>query len=434
MKESKILVVDDEPFTRQLMCVFLQRQGFRNVVGVDSGEAALSLLGMEHGDSDELCIMLSQTDIDLVILDVVLPGLNGFEVCQRIKEFDVDLPVILLTSLTGDENRTNGVIAGADAFEQKPINHESLFGQIKKLLFHKDREDKIIADYETLKHLHKTLPPYILKETDKIGEYEVIKTLGNGATSIVYEVKKENSVETLALKILNSKEMHSPDSISLFRQEILNISQLDHRGIVPLFDHGIHVGFPYYVMGKVSGRDLAWEVDNNGPLPFDVVLRVARELAAVLDYVHNEELIHRDVKLENILLSENGDVKLTDFGLSIDANNEHNDLSMIVGTPLYLAPEIIIGRGESAKIDTYSYGIVLYLILTGQAPFEETDVNALLHHHCNTIPQRVETVRPEIPPAWGDLVEACLHKNPKKRPGKLLEFTKEFRFLQYAEY
>ncbi|NQZ58350.1 MAG: serine/threonine protein kinase, partial [Lentisphaeraceae bacterium] len=204
---------------------------------------------------------------------------------------------------------------------------------------------------------------------------------------------------------------------------------------VPMYEQGIHEGFPYYVMEKVDGRDLAWVLNQDRDyLPFSMVLKIAQQLAEVLDYIHSEDLIHRDIKLENIILDEYENIRLTDFGLSIDTSMSHPDYSKIVGTPLYLAPEIIIGRGEDLKVDIYAYGIVMFLLLTGRAPFEDTDVHSLMHHHCNTTPPRVDEIRSDIPMAWGDFIEACLLKNPKKRPNSLLEFTEDFRFLQYAVY
>ena len=432
MKNNKIFIVDDEPFTRRYISALMKREGYSDLVELDSGDALLRKLGMAQSINNTMFIF-PDTKADLILLDVIMPGTGGMEVCRKIKEQYPTLPIILMTSMHNENDHLTALDIGADAYEIKPLNQKKLMSLIHKLLETKHREDKLAADYENLKNLHKTLPPFVRKKTDKIGCFNIIKTLGNGSSSIVYLVEKEGGERRSALKILNDKVAADPESIRSFRQEIENIHALEHPAVINLYEHGIHEGYPFYVMEHVEGQDLAAYVNNNGAMPFAFLKKVVYELAEALDYIHHQEIIHRDIKLENILITERGHIRLTDFGLSIEENfNRSND--GIVGTPLYLAPEVISGRGVSHQSDVYAFGVVLYQLLTGEPPFNTKSMSDLIHCHCSVEPQRVERLVPDIPPVWGDFVAACLEKNPNKRPEYLLDYTENFKTLEASAF
>jgi len=428
MGTKKIFIVDDEPFTRKFLSRCLEREGFHDLEEFSSGDDVLRKLGIKTVAKTDTLIIFPDCSVDLILLDVVMPGIDGFEVCRRIKDEYPNLPIIIMSSLYNEVDQMKGFESGADAYEAKPINKKRLFSIINKLLENKNKQEQLKADYENLKSLHKTLPPFIRKQTDKIGVYKVMRTLGTGANAIVYDVYSENH-DKYALKILKDKVATDPDNISCFTHEIKSISMLDHQNIIKIVDYGIHEGFPYYVMEKVDGRTLSNYVNNVGAMNFNKFQATVRKIASAIDYIHNSDIIHRDIKLDNILMNDFGDIKLTDFGLAIESQSEDSEVSGIAGTPLYMAPEVITGRSVSAKSDVYAFGICVYYLATGIAPFQNENLQHLIHSHCNVVPQRVDELNPEIPEVWAEFIALCLEKNPAKRPENLMDCIEGFGFL-----
>lgn len=428
MGSSKIFIVDDEPFTRKFLTRCLEREGFQDIKEFSSGEEVLRKLGIKNALKSDTLIIFPDTSVDLILLDIVMPGLDGFEVCQRIKNEYPNIPIIIMSSLYNEMDQLKGFESGADAYESKPINKKRLFSIINKLLENKNKQEQLKADYENLKSLHKTLPPFVRKKTDQIGSYKIMRTLGTGANAIVYDVYSQDH-DKYALKILKDKVATDPDNISCFTQEIKSLSLLSHPNIIKIIDYGIHEGFPYYVMEKVDGRTLSNYINNVGAMNLNKFQATVIKIASAVDYIHQLGIIHRDIKLDNILMNDFGDIKLTDFGLAIEGQSEAAEISGIAGTPLYMAPEVITGKSVSNKSDVYAFGICIYYLLIGEAPFQNENIQHLIHSHCNVVPARVDEIDSEIPKVWADFIASCLEKNPAKRPEKLLECIQGFSFI-----
>ena len=427
MRKNKIFLVDDEPFTRKFLCKLLERGGYTEIEEFDSGEAVLRKLGLGTKSNGDTLFIFPDTSADLVLLDVMMPGLDGFETCRRIKEEFPNLPIIIMSSLYNEMDQLKGFESGADAYESKPINQKRLLSIIEKLLDDKDKREQLVADYENLKSLHKTLPPFMRRKTDYIGDYKIMRTLGTGANAIVYDVY-DSEHDKYALKILSDKVASDPENISLFTHEIKSLSSLFHPNIIEIKDYGIHEGYPYYVMEKVDGRTLSNYVNNLGAMPIQKFAVTARKIADALDYIHSLGIIHRDVKLENILMNDFGDVKITDFGLAIESKSKETEISGVAGTPLYMAPEVITGKSVSVKSDVYAFGVTAYYLVTGIMPFESDRIQDLIYSHCNVVPQRVDELDPDIPVSWADFIALCLEKNPTKRPEVLVDCIDSLAF------
>ncbi|MCM8524942.1 MAG: protein kinase [Lentisphaeraceae bacterium] len=428
MKNNRIFLVDDEPFTRKFLAKILERGGYDEVVEFESGEAVLKKLGLGNKSAGDTLYIFPDASADLVLLDIVMSGLDGFEVCRKIKEEFPNLPIIIMSSLYNEMDQLKGFESGADAYESKPINQKRLISIIDKLLDNKNKREQLIADYENLKSLHKTLPPFLRKKTDYVGDYKIIRTLGTGANAIVYDVADKDD-DKYALKILSEKVAVDPENISLFTHEIKSLSLIDHPYIIKIRDYGIHEGYPYYVMDKVDGRTLSNYVNNLGAMSFNKFQSTAKKLASALDCIHSMGIIHRDIKLDNILTDDFGDVKLTDFGLAIESRSDDEELAGIAGTPLYMAPEVITCQSISEKSDIYAFGICLYYLATGMMPFESDKIQELIYSHCQVTPDRVDEIDPSIPHEWADFIAACLEKNPAKRPENLVETIDGFGFM-----
>ena len=428
MGNSRIFIVDDEPFTRKFLRRCLEGEGYSELQEFSSGGAVLRKLGLKTETKSDTLIIFPDCSVDLILLDIVMPGISGFEACRRIKDEYPHLPIIIMSSLYNEMDQLKGFESGADAYEAKPINKKRLFSIINKLLENKNKQEQLKADYENLKSLHKTLPPFIRKKTDKIGAYKVMRTLGTGANAIVYDVYNQEH-DKYALKIIKDKLATDPDNISCFTHEIKSLSLIDHPNVIKIIDYGIHEGFPYYVMEKVDGRTLSNYINNVGAMNFMKFEATVKKIAAAVDYIHQLEIIHRDIKLDNILMNDFGDIKLTDFGLAIEGQSDDTEISGIAGTPLYMAPEVITGKTVSNKSDVYAFGVCIYYLVTGAAPFQNENLQQLIHSHCNVIPQRVDDIDPEISSVWADFIASCLEKNPSKRPENLIETIEGFDFL-----
>ncbi|MCH2207454.1 MAG: protein kinase [Lentisphaerales bacterium] len=420
MKKNRILIAEESSQFRADIKEYLSAEGLGPFKEVMTVEEVWRSIGIET-QSGKLFILNDYT-IELIVLDLNFAGI-GAEICHKIKQHDMDLPVLCVSDSAEEDDELLAIESGADAFEHLPLNIKKFRVKARKLIERWEAHSRLRANYESLKTVYKTLPPVHRSTHDKIGDYKVIGALGKGASSVVYKCRREDSLYFFAVKILNDDMAQSPETIVAFRDEIDNIRGLDHPNIIKVVDHGIQSGFPYYVMDYVSGCNLGKLDSEEREFTFDEILAITTSLIDCLDYIHENHVIHGDVKMENILITEKWEVKLTDFGLSIQEEKKKTTIQGVMGTPLYLAPELIAGREETYKVDTYAFGIVLYKLLTSKFPFDSTNVAEIMHGHCTQEPERVDKTRPEIPKVWADLVEACLEKNPNLRPDSLMAFT-----------
>ena len=393
----------------------MNKAGYTNIEELECGKNILHRLKGEDHEDRSLSVF-SDFKPDLVLLDVVMPGINGFEVCRALKARYPLIPVVLISSLDDDDNQISGYDCGADAYTTKPVHVKKLTAIIKGLLKKKHIKDDLKADYENLKNIHKSLPPYVRKNSDCIGDYSIASTLGTGSTSLVYDVKSKRDGKNYALKILKEKFSSDPENIALFRKEIENIMNLKNESIIEVTDYGFYEGFPFLVMAKFDGICLSAYLENFIKVPLVLFERIALKIASALDFIHEREIIHRDVKLENILIDDKVNIKIIDFGLAVEEAFINNETDTISGTPLYIAPEIINGMGNSRSSDVYALGIVLYQLVTGVKPFKDESIPQILKSHCFDKPARVDYLDESIPKGWADFIELCLDKNPALRP------------------
>ncbi|MCM8531951.1 MAG: protein kinase [Lentisphaeraceae bacterium] len=432
MKNNRILIAEEGNEHREQIVSCLSAQGLGPFKEVLTPEQAWRALGIDDEENDRM-IILNEYSIDLVVLDMSFGGIAG-EMCKRIKEHDINLPVIGVSATDIDECEELAIESGADAFEPIPLNNRRFSLKAKKLIEKWEAHSRLRANYESLKTLYKTLPPMQRIKSGYIGKYKVIGAIGKGASSMVYKCRREDSLDFFAVKILNDELVQNADSIVGFRDEIDNIVGLNHSNVIQLIDHGIHEGFPYYAMEYVNGYDLG-ELEGRGPkLTYEQLLKVTLAMIDCLDFIHSKHIIHGDIKLENVLITDKWEVKLSDFGLSIQEEKKKTTIQGVLGTPLYVAPEIIAGRDETNKVDIYAFGILMYKLLSGEFPFDSSNVAEIMHHHCVTTPTRLDELCPNISRAWADLVDACLAKNPEDRPTSLAEFTQNGESLKVEPF
>jgi serine/threonine protein kinase len=243
--------------------------------------------------------------------------------------------------------------------------------------------------------------------------YEFIGTLGTGATSRVDKARDSTIGRTVAIKTF----LHgfgSGDIQKQFLREAQIVGRLTHPYIVGLYDIGTNEdGVPYLVMEYVEGKTLEKTLDN-GPLPLERAAVWGADLASALARAHQCKIIHGDVKPANILITNEGQVKLGDFGVARFATQVSGSGS-ILGTPAYLSPEQILGGKQDTRSDLFSLGIILYQMTTGVRPFDGTSVGAVCAQIVSATPLPPSHHNPELPPAFDHIVMRCLAKDPALR-------------------
>ncbi len=253
----------------------------------------------------------------------------------------------------------------------------------------------------------------------RIGRYEIEKTLGRGAMGVVYLARDPIIDRLVALKTLrvDLDADHAEEFRERFVREARAAGRLNHPGIVTVHDVGEdpETGLMYIAMEHVEGRDLKQILSTGHVFRPSEVARIAADVAIALDYAHSLGVVHRDVKPANIILTADGTPKITDFGIArLETSNLTVD-GQFIGTPNFMSPEQITGKGIDGRSDLFSLGVVLFTLLTGQRPFGGDtmhEVTLRIVQEPSPIPSKIGT---EIPAAFNPIVLKCLEKNPEKR-------------------
>jgi serine/threonine protein kinase len=222
----------------------------------------------------------------------------------------------------------------------------------------------------------------------QFGAYRIVAPLGEGGMAAVYKAYQANMDRYVALKILPSHFASDPQFVGRFEQEAKMVARLQHTNILPVFDFGHADGYTYIVMPFVETGTLA-QLLGHGPLPLPRICQVVSQVASALDYAHAKGVVHRDVKPSNVLLDQQGNCLLTDFGIAkmVEGTSVYTQTGAIVGTPAYMSPEQIRGEKLDGRSDIYSLGIILYEMATGRTPFRaETPPAIFVKHLLDPLP------------------------------------------------
>jgi serine/threonine-protein kinase len=250
-------------------------------------------------------------------------------------------------------------------------------------------------------------------------QYEIECEIGRGGMAVVYRARDIRLNRTVALKVLPPELAYDPAIRMRFTREAQTSAQLSHAHIVPIYDVGEREGIAYFVMGLVTGGNLASLLAREPRQPISEVRRLASEVADALAYAHLRGVIHRDIKPDNILLDGlSGRAMVTDFGIAraVEAGPRLTLTGVAVGTPAYMSPEQAVGDREvDGRSDIYSLGIVAYQMLTGRVPFAGTNSVALLLKHVGEPPRPITELRPETPRPLREAIERALSKDAEDR-------------------
>ena len=250
--------------------------------------------------------------------------------------------------------------------------------------------------------------------------YRVEELIGKGGAAIVFRVRDERLHRSLAVKVLNPDLMANTELAGRFRREARTAAALNHPNIVPIFFVGGDQHIPCYAMPLVEGEPLGARIQREGQLPMDVALGIAKDIAAALDFAHGAQVIHRDVKPDNILLDfTTGRSLLTDFGIAKALQESDADLTqsgVVIGTPHYLSPEQAAGeKTVDGRTDVYSLGVVVYEMLAGCPPFTGATPHAIFAQHVSAELPALGGHRPGLPSAINDVLRQATAKTPADR-------------------
>ena len=261
--------------------------------------------------------------------------------------------------------------------------------------------------------------------------YQLEKKIGSGGMADVYMAKDLLLDRIVAVKVLHSTFAEDEDFIVKFRHEAQSAGKLTHPNIVGIYDVGNDQGVHYIVMEFVEGITLKQYIQTHSQIPVDTAVRIAIEIGNALEVAHENGIIHCDIKPHNILLTETGKVKVTDFGIARAINSATViDKRSILGSVHYLSPEQAAGDKITEKTDIYSLGVVLYELLTHHLPFEgETAVSIALQHMQGEVPKPTK-FNSLISPMLEECILTALQKDPDKRYHSVSDFVSELKMAQ----
>ena len=261
----------------------------------------------------------------------------------------------------------------------------------------------------------------------KVGKYEVLRLLGSGTTSSVYLARDPATAREVAVKLFSIDQSADPEQATLVRKffltEVLLAQKLRHPNVVQIYDSAVDDTKAYVVMEYVHGSTLDKYCQPGSLLDFKRVAEILQTVCVALDYAQQYGVIHRDIKPDNILLTENLEPKVSDFGSALSLDNVRVSQVEGVGSPAYMSPEQIQGEKLSYRSDMFSLGMVLYKMLTGTLPFTASTHYGIVEQILRASPQTPSARRPGVPAAMDAVFARATAKNPKERFGSWREFA-----------
>lgn len=249
-----------------------------------------------------------------------------------------------------------------------------------------------------------------------IGQYHITEEIGRGGMATVYRARQESIEREVAVKVLH-RSLIDQDSnfLERFYREVKAIAHLQHPHILPVHDYGEHDDQPYIVTAFINGGSLADHIRQMERLHLNETAQLVRQMAEALEYAHLQGIIHRDFKPANVLIDQQGNTYLADFGLAKMLGDTDLTATGIVGTPDYMAPDWAEERGLTPAVDVYALGVTVYQMLTGTLPYRASAPMGVLMAHLNQSIPDIREQRPDLPPVMQTIIETALAKNAEER-------------------
>jgi CheY-like chemotaxis protein/tRNA A-37 threonylcarbamoyl transferase component Bud32 len=373
----RILIIDDDPDVRNILALHLRKE-WPDVVAEPFDPLAR--------DMPDESFPLGQYDV--VILDYMLGRGDGLEWLQRFKKRAGCPPILFLTGAGNEVIAVRAMKAGADDYQRKQeLTRAKLIQSVRDLTH--DKADRSVSPQQAAR-----MEGHELGARIRIPGIKVLRLIGEGGMSRVYLASREGDDEPLVAKILRPEAMGDRKALERFIEEYNLVERIQSRHVAKIFGHGVSEGNAYLVMEFFDGGDLNKRLDGKASPPDDA-LQIFRELMFALGDIHEQGVLHRDLKPQNLMFRADGSLAIVDFGIAKHIDSvDRTGHGEILGTPRYMSPEQVQSRALDLRTDIYSAGVLLYQMVTGQHLFSgETAVEVALHH-LNTpppaLPQNLE--------------------------------------------
>ena len=258
--------------------------------------------------------------------------------------------------------------------------------------------------------------------------YQLEEFVGKGGMALVFRATDMRTGHDVAVKILRPEFNSDKEFLERFQREAVAASKMSHHNIVNLLDVGSEDGYQYLVLEFVSGRTLKAVIADKGKLPENVAGQIGVRILSALQHAHNNGIIHRDVKPENVLVNAEGHIKVSDFGIArVAGSNTLSKDDKVIGSAMYFSPEQARGENVTIASDIYSVGVVMYEMLTGRIPFEGDTPVAIALQHISSLPQPLRSLNDAVSPAMERVVLTALSKDPQNRYRNAADMARAIR-------
>lgn len=485
---ARVLVVDDDEMLREQLAMVLERLG-HTVIMAEHGRA-----GLEAAERDAP---------DLVITDLSMPGMDGFELLERLKSGTrtQHIPVIVVSGEGDAASVVRCLERGAEDHLTKPYEALVLAARIRTSLERKRLRDLELAYLHRVAQLtaaaeavegqtydQKLLADLLARQdqlgqlarvfdrmvrgirsreerlqarvrglrremeqsgavtevaepgratTDQViaGRYQVRRQLGAGGMGTVYLAHDRELGEDIALKVLHPSLLAAdPLRLERLRTEIKLARKISHPNVVRSHDIGEWEGQYYITMEFIRGVTVADLLEKRGRLTVESTLAIGTQLADALAVAHDQAILHRDIKPQNLMIDESGVLKVADFGLArtVQRDKKLTQAGYIIGTVSYMAPEQLVGGELDARTDLYAVGLVLFECLSGRLPYEASSPMAILAAIADRKVPDVSTFSSDVPPALAAVIGRLLQHEPEKRFASARELAEALALVQPA--
>jgi CheY-like chemotaxis protein len=420
-----LFIVDDNPHNLGLLAGILREAGYE-VRSAQSARRALPALR-------------TQTP-ELLLLDINMPDMNGIELCRALKAEPgtADLPVIFLSALDDVADKVSAFDAGGVDYVTKPFQREEVLARVATQLrlarLRRALEDKnleLARKNEQLEQAWRRTDQVFTALSDVLpgmvlgGRYRLEEKIGIGGFAAIYRARHLELDRPVAVKVLRPDGGSDPEAyLARFRNEGLSATRVNHPNAVAVLDSGVTpAGVAYLVMELLTGRSLSDHIANRTLSPRRC-LEIMEPVCDALAHAHAQGILHRDVKPANIFLHDGGAgevVKVVDFGIAKlvgDEATDHTTIGRLIGTPVYMSPERLLGKPHDARADTYGVGVTLYQMIARRLPFELEDrsLGSVILTCISEPPTPLRRHAPEASPAIEAVVMRALAKQPEDRP------------------
>jgi len=425
-----ILIVEDHQDTRETLRDYLEEFGHTVDVAVDG--------------ADGLCKVQAR-DIDLVITDLNMPHVSGLELLAAIKSHKLTPDVLVLSATGLISKAVEAMRLGAVNYLVKPVDLDQLTSEVRAVMRarrHRDLQKsasqttvmldsppgeptrpQIVLDHETGQPLPLSQAATTASDAETpttIGRYQVLGELGAGGMGTVYKCFDPALRRTVAVKVVAAgtiRRVHRDLLLQRFSREAQAAGMLNHPNIVTVYDYheDPRTRSVYLAMEYVSGRSLGAVIAEAGKLPWPRATLLAFQIMDALEYAHRSHIVHRDVKPENVLVTDGDVAKILDFGIAKLADSELTRPGTFVGSPRYLSPESFRGGGIDYRADQFSLGTVFFEMLTGVPAFKFEDFYAGVHRILSEVPPPLASHGVVGPPLLQEILTRLHQKDPARR-------------------